>query len=335
VSGLLPVVLFSYYCLGMLSWWKSRAVGEKGLFFLHYGLAFLMTLIAGGLNETFVVLEVTLFSMLLGCILIFTKGARRKDLLIFFTFSLLGSLVALALVFFAPGNAYRQANFPPTPNLSGLLLISLQGAQALMQNMLQYLSRASSLVGLLILSAMSGAWVFNHGNQQLISRSALKLLLFIVPMLVSILVIVCFVPAAYGQSAIMPQRAMSIPVFALVVGIAIWGFLWGFLHLQGLIEGVDPKAVMAILMVLCLVLSATSIYDNIYKPWRDAVGLKAYASNWDRMNSQILTATDKGETLVQIDPFSDPSGSLDLVPVPGSWVNNCASDFYGITIQTK
>jgi hypothetical protein len=319
----------------MVSWWRRREAGEKGRFFLLYGLAFLIPLIAGGLNETFVVLEVTLFGMLLGCILIFTKDAHRKDLLIYFTFSLLGSLVALALVFFAPGNAYRQANFPPPPNLSGLLLISLQGSQVLMQNMLQYLSRISSLVGLLILSAMAGAWVYKHGNGQLISRSALKLHLFIVPLLISILIVVCFMPAAYGQSAIMPERAMSIPVFALVVGVAIWGFLWGFLHLQGLIEGVSPNTVVAILMVLCLVLSATSVYDNIYKPWRDAVSLKAYASHWDRMNSQILTASEKGETLVKIDPFSGSSGSLDLVSVPGSWVNNCASDFYGITIQSK
>jgi hypothetical protein len=326
----LPIVVFSFYCLATISWWRKRGENRRKLLIISYVLAFLFPVIAGGFNEVFVVMEVTLFTLILINILILTREGNRISLFRYFSISLLGSLVALALVFLSPGNAIRQQYFPLPPHLWTIILIAVKGYGALLLlHICGHPIKIISIMGLLFLSIFAGAYVLSFGERQLLSISRIKLLLFTLPIEVSILIIACYFPGAYGMSDTLPERAMSIPDFTLVIAVTIWGFLWGYLHFGKLIEGVNQRVIAAILTVSCIILCMIPLYIA-QKTWQDGSPLRIYASQWDRMNSQIISAKQHGDSTITVDPLIDWAGL-------GSYDTRIskASNFYGITIKLR
>lgn len=320
-SYMFPIIIFIFYGLNFVSW-RRRAASHRDHHFIDFGIAFLLSWFIGGFSEVFVAMEVVLFAMVLPGIWIFAKESSRKELLSYFSISLLGSLVALAMVFFAPGNANRQANYPPPPGLFRILLLSFRGYRALLLHIAGHISHILILFVLLLLSCLSGAYLYQNQLDRFDSKTFMKFMLFLIPIAVSILIIVCFMPGAYGKSMILPRRAMSIPSFVLVMGIAVWGIFWGYLHMQLIAEWTHRKALAAIMAALTLVIMAVPLF-GAYTVWRNGAPLRGYSSHWDVANNQILTAKAEGRTMVRINSEYDWAGLENALN---------ADQYYGIKV---
>jgi hypothetical protein len=96
---------------GHLPWWRVAAIA-------------LLSFFAGGFSETYITLQTGIFFLALLMIVVLVKDQSRRNWLILLGAGIGGSLLALLIVFLAPGNAARQALMPESPGILALMKMS-------------------------------------------------------------------------------------------------------------------------------------------------------------------------------------------------------------------
>jgi hypothetical protein len=147
----------------------------------------------------------------------------------------------------------------------------------------------------------------------------------------------CFVPAAYAIGGPPPGRNLIIPAFVLVCAVAYEGAIVGQLAdpERRWRKGFKPRSLFPPIAACVLILYLLTTTQAAYAQLRRLPLFVQYASRWDANDSRIRSAQAEGEDRVVIVPQQvDWAGmsNREIGPDPTNWVNECASQYYGIQV---
>lgn len=279
--------------------------------------SFLLALFAGGFSETYSAFQVAALVLSLLAILR-SQRLRLSNTSLFVTSSLLGAICALVIVVLAPGNAERQAFFPPPPSLAGILMISLKSYLSYLLMLIDSPNKIFALLGLLSLAALVGSQL----NQEMDAR-----LLWVAPILMFGLMFICFPPAAYGTSEPPPGRTLILPTYFFLMGILAWGMVAG--HFFGETQRVITSTLLPGMVIVMLVLSASLNAISLYQSRHEFIN---YANQWDEIDATIRKLKQSGETQVLIPVIPNWAALNTPTDNPRFWVNICMSRYYDVQV---
>ena len=286
---IMATVLIGWIRLGVQRWWA-------------WGLSAVITFLAGGLSETYLIpqnVAVTL-ALLAACLF----GTRRAHLLAAFG----GGVLALIVIVVAPATATRVHGTPADLGLT----LSASLATAYMQA--YRLVRFFPFTVLLCLGAPIVVLRQSH-------RIGIKWFV-----LVSLAVLVtlpfCYFPSFYAQNGNPPARSLIVPG-ALLIGYLLFA---GY-ALRGLAAPVFSadrvRAVaLAAMAVVPLVVATMTLPDQ--------ATAASYAALFDAEDQQIRASRDAGETNLTVPPLPTNLGENFVTSNRTDWFNGCVARYYGV-----
>lgn len=340
LTYLAPLILLTVWT-GLLVF-VSRTQSKPNMFRLFLLIGFALCFIAGGLSETYGILQLGILTVLLiASFICFFYSIKRLNLT-FILVSLFGAVLAFSIVFFAPGNKGRQAVLPKSPSKVSVVKSSFLYTL----NFAERHSRRSR--GVAILCLVFPAWLALMLNERISDSKItskftdikIKPALKIVALCIVVgffLMFICFVPAFYALSETLPLRAQILPKFVLVTFMMFAGFLFMLSFLNSYADYSRLRlwslAVTSTALVLLLIVPLASAKENL------ALGEKAevYAVKWDEIEREILAAKSSGINDLVIpninaDEFELGFGRSEMLPTanPKEGQNICLARYFDL-----
>jgi hypothetical protein len=316
-----PLILSSVLAAHVI---RVRPLPLRGLS-SKLGLAgsFLLALLIGGFNETFAALQLGGFAF--ACILSRAlPGWKTRQLTTGLLLAgVLGAAIAVVIVVLSPGNAIRQAFYPPPPALPQLLEIAWANFGTFLVGLVRAPEKILAILGSLTASAFMGFQLQQKPPSRLTAGVILAAGISIA--------FGSFIPAAYGLSDSPPERTLLVPAHLLTLTVTCEGFLLGSLLGPTAMRPKTPHMATAVLLAACVLLissSALSIPRLLSSRWNYV----RYAEHWDAVDSQILSARDRGEKEIWIQPIKNWAGLNEPNDNPKFWLNLCLREYYGIEV---
>ncbi len=346
LTYLAPIILLTIWT-GLLVF-LSRTKSKPLIFRLVLLIGFILCFVAGGLSETYSILQIGILSVLLIAGLICFFYGTKKISSTFILVSLFGAVLAFSIVFFAPGNKNRQAVLP-TP-ASKFSIVKSSFIYTL--NFAERHSRRSR--GVSLLSLVFPAWLAlmlyerkpNNKIASTFSGIKIKSALAIIALCIIVgffLILICFVPAFYALSETLPLRAQILPKFVLVTFMMFAGFLAMQSFLNSYADYTRLKfwtlAAASTALILLLLVPLASAKKTF------ALGEKAemYAAKWDEIEREISAAKSSGISDVIIpninaDEYELGFGRAEMLPTanPKEGQNVCLARYFDLlSVTTK
>jgi hypothetical protein len=290
---------------------------------------FVMALLGGGFSEascTVLVSTLGVYTLLAGV------GYRRNQPWAVRTFipallALVGALLAMALLVFAPTTQIRKERYGAPAGLMELAVLLYQFTYAFFVLSIKDYQN----IMLILISIFSGFLFF---PSQLKFEKPLRILLLaaIVGLLAVFLVAASLAPSAYVEKGLPADRTIIVPRFIAVSGFVLAGWLTG-LALRGIF-------ISKRLETLVIILLLTSYASPLYSLKVTAEKIPIYAQRaqaWDSRESAIQTALSNNEEHVDVFSIDGlPVGGIrDFDPKgkTGFWITKCAMDYYDINLR--
>ncbi len=292
------------------------------------GLIFVLALLGGGFSEascTVLVSTLGLYTLVAGI------GYRQKKAWAVKTFvpalvALVGAVLAMALLVFAPTTQVRKERYGEPAGLVELIVLLYQYTYAFFVLAIKDYQN----VILIALSIFSGFLLFP--SIQSYKPLTILLLAALVGTLSVFLVAASLAPSAYVERGMPADRTIIIPRFIAVFGFVVAGWLTGL----GLRELYTARWLEALALVLLIASYAFPLYSLTVT----AEKIPVYAQRtreWDARQDTIQAAIAKGADRVNvyaIDGF--PVGGIRDFDPPekaGFWITRCAMDYYDIRLR--
>ncbi|HEY2979805.1 MAG TPA: DUF6056 family protein [Anaerolineales bacterium] len=314
-----PLIVLTCYAILFQVW--PRRPESKPWLWLGNVLSFSLCFLSSGFSETFAVVQFFLLIFLIG-LRFFTTHQKRPDAdSMLLLAGWLGTILSLVVIISAPGNAIRQAQLPPSPNLADLLIISLQGCVQFLVGIALAPEKITALIGAILIAARLGGQmkVEYHLRSWQIAAYAVGGIL---------LSFVCFPPGVFGYSAPPPPRTLIIPAYFLTACILYSSFLAGIQWREKVNPGIARYG-LAGLAVALLGFSALIQSQALYRDRERYIG---FAHIWDKLDRQILDARAAGAESITIPAVENWAGLNVLNDNRKFWVNDCYTRYYGIQV---
>ena len=263
----------------------------------------------------------------------------------------IGSVVALAIVALAPGNATRQAHFPNPPGLLKVGLWSVLYAAFMFCRPVVSLARGAIVAVVphvlggtpswlptalamgtsplpLMIAILTGASLALLRRQPIAAAPPLKRARWWIPVAAFVLVCACMAPGAYGTSAPPPPRALLIPQYVITCLAACWGFAMAAVAAPALEPRVKAISPMVAMLVACLILLVPVAATPAIV--RTGATLRQWAKEWDVADSQLKAAHAAGVRDAKVPALESIAGVGSISPDVQDWVNICAAHYYGL-----
>ena len=289
---------------------------------------FVLALLGGGFSEascTVLVSTLGLYTLIAGI------GYRQKKAwavktLVPALVALIGAVLAMALLVFAPTTQVRKERYGEPAGLVELIVLLYQFTYAFF---VLSIKDSQNLV-LIAMSVFSGFLFFPSAIK---SDRPLKILLMaaLVAMVAVFLVAASLAPSAYVEKGMPADRTIIVPRFIAVSGFVVAGWLIGL----ALRELYNPRWLETLAALLLLVSYAYPAYSLTVTAEKIPVYAQR-AREWDARQASIQAAIADGEEHVEvyaIDGF--PVGGIRDFDPPGKtgfWITRCAMDYYGIRL---
>jgi hypothetical protein len=315
---------------------RTRRPSQGFWYWSSFCAAGILMFVAGGFSDAYIVLQSCGLVLALITAEIFAPQYFKRTLRAFLLIGLLGSLLALLIVAIAPGNSARQAYFPNhlgLPQILGLTVVySLRFIAKLMLTHPIVLSLLLGVPFLMVLpdktARDTAVW-----NRQLCIR-----LLLLIPPATFILIACCSAPSFYGMSVMLPERARILLSLLFVCGTVAWSRAAGeFLLATRLPLRYNMKTMRTgstLLLMLMIVAPLVSFISTL----RMREQARAYAVDWDRQDTELRSARQRGVNDVAVEQIGDfqwrlakgPS-DLHLRTNPSFWINRGTAEYYGLS----
>jgi hypothetical protein len=305
------------------------------------GLHALLAFVAGGLSETYLALQLAGFVLVFGVVLLLGRPRLKSMLLPLATAWVFGSLLALVVMFTAPGNAVRQAGLPETPGLARIISFSIRNAAHIAGKYVLWTPLAavtSFLIPLIIGWTRRSHPLTRRLLQNLTRRSLLQQpwmkWLIIIPASGFLLMAAVCAPTVFAMNAYPDDRVIIIPQFILVVTISAFAYLAGWLLKQ--VNRLAPRlhavnGLVAMAVVVTLLAGAASIQFTNDMVTR-AHAARQYINTWDERDAQLQSAAGGGIRQVEVISLESRSGLMELGLSGDDWVNRCMAEYYGLEV---
>jgi hypothetical protein len=290
--------------------------------------------IAGGFSEMYVAMQTTAFLIAIVIFLTISSDDRKRPTTTLLVAGLLGSIVSMAMIFFAPGNEIRQALTPDSPGLFSVIGSSLNFALRFIGKSILFSPLPTSLA-LFIPALITFTLPLNGGGSgdihPRLNQRRLFSFLLLSPVVAYLLIASSMAPSVYGVSAFPEDRTLTIPQFILTSTIIFWGSVGGLTLKKRSSWIMKHKTritvigccLVAVLLVLGPLLSANRNFTQVPT-------LRAYANRWDARDREIRAAQKSGATQIAVPALGFTGGLADIKDDPDYWVNRCFAGYYGL-----
>jgi len=292
------------------------------------GFIFVLALLGGGFSEascTVLVSSLGLYTLLAGI------GYRQKKAWALRTFvpalvALVGAVLAMALLVFAPTTQVRSERYGKPAGLVELIVLLYQFTYAFFVLSIKDYQN----VAIIAMSVFSG-FLFLPAIKP---EKPLKILSLaaLVGILAILLVAASLAPSAYIEKGLPADRTIIIPRFIAVLGFVVAGWLTG-LALRELYTARWAET-------LALILLLASYAYPLYSLTVTADKIPVYAQRtreWDVRQETIQAAIAAGEDRADVYAIDGlPVGGIRDFDPPdkkGFWITKCAQDYYGLNLR--
>jgi hypothetical protein len=293
------------------------------------GFIFILALFGGGFSEascTVLVSTLGLYTLIAGI------GYRQKRPWAVKTFvpalvALVGALLAMALLVFAPTTQVRAERYGEPAGLVELIRLLYQFTYAFF-----VLSIKDYQHILLILMSIFSGFLFFPSQVKTDKPVKLLLLVLLVGVLAVFLVAASLAPSAYVERGLPADRTIIVPRFIAVFGFVLEGWLIGL----ALREMFAAKWLEMLVVVLLLASYAFPLYS--LKVTAEKIPVYAQRTReWDIREETIQAAIANGEERVDVFAIDGlPVGGIrDFDPQgkTGFWITKCAQNYYDINLR--
>jgi hypothetical protein len=293
------------------------------------GLIFLLALLGGGFSEagcTVLVSTLGLYVLVAGI------AYRQKQAWALKTFvpalvALVGALVAMALLVFAPTTQVRRERYGEPAGLVELIVLLYQFTYAFF-----VMSIKDPQNILIIMMSIFSGFLYFPSNLKMEKPVKGLLLAGLIGVASIFLVAASLAPSAYIEKGLPADRTMVIPRFIAVFAFVVPGWITGLAFR----EIFTAKWLEVIALVLLLGAYAFPVYSLSVTAKKISV-YAGRAGEWDAREHDILTAIASGEERVDVFGIDGlPVGGIrDFDPKEknGFWITKCAMNYYDITLR--
>lgn len=338
-TGMLTYIaplIFATITLGIFNRNLRRATTHR----LRGSALFLAVLatIAGGFSEMYVAMQTTAFLIAIVIFLMITSDDRKRLIISLLVAGLLGSIVSMALIFFAPGNEIRQALTPDSPGLFSVIGSSLNFALRFIGKSILFSPVPTSLALFIPTLITFTLPLFGGGSgdtHPCLNQRRLFSFLLLSPVVAYLLIASSMAPSVYGVSAFPEDRTLTIPQFILNSTIIFWGSVGGLTLKKR--SGWIVKQKTRITIIGCCLVAGLLFLGPILSANRNFTQvptLRAYADRWDARDRQIRAVQKSGATQLTVPALGFTGGLADIKDDPDYWVNRCFADYYGLETVT-
>jgi hypothetical protein len=327
---LTPLVLFTAY-LGLFFRFSSLRLDRIRMvpwLIVSFGLIFTI----GGFSETFTPVQFVLFASAIVWIWWADKLTLKNPFFLFLGAGFLGASLSLIVMVLAPGNSIRQSNFPVTPDILTILKVSFGGYLQYLGTIFRTQASLAGILGTIVGAAWLGTYMYSVLPKAGRNRftNSLRLWHCILPFLVGfILAFGCFPPAVFGTSQPPHPRIWVMSAFFLVGGSLASGLLVGIWARRLMIRSLIWEWVLFVIACFLVTFSSVLVYRNLNSILIDHV---EYAILWDRVDEEIRTAREGGQTEVHIPSMKSWGNFQYPSNRPKYWPNVCYSEYYDIQV---
>lgn len=336
VNYVVPLIMLTTYA-GIVSY-AFRTQLRGGAVVPLLILSALLIFLAGGLTEAYGVLQTGgLVLSLFICFKLASEHVRRA-LFPFLIAGLVSSLIAISIVALAPGNKFRQSNFPPSPNVFRLTKLSLYYTAGFVAT--EIVHSPLTILSLLLFPVLLTFGIQrskSNDDSNLDTRKTRRLLLFL-PAIGLFLIFICCATGVYSVSGPLPERARFIPEFVSVCTAVCWVY-FASLALSRRFAAGTPKSswlrTTGLAAIVALVLLAPLLATS--RTLRLVSRARASASIWDQMDHDVRVAKARGSMDLTVPAVADVETrlgarqtELQIEPDAHNWKNKCMALYYGV-----
>jgi hypothetical protein len=299
-------------------------------------LGFLLAFIAGGFSEAASAAQITLLILTILFVQIETRGRFRRKLQVLLLAGLMGSLLSLTVIAYAPGNAVRASYYPTRPKI-----VTVAKYAGIFTNYFltdRFTFYLTPVLLSLFLALSLGLIQSRDKQDETVKRWRYQLIGL--PLALLITVYACFVPSIFAVRIPLPQRAMIVPGFIFLGLLTVWGYVLG--RTIGIIlrrrspARYYPGAIAVLIsftIITLLFAGATTLMDN-----SDALpGARQSALEFEKEEQMIAEQKAAGKEDIVIDhiktnnPFDvGRYGSMGVTQDPQSDINKVMAQFYQV-----
>jgi len=313
-----PLILGTLY-IGAFIAIKNLNYQNKKLYFLWYLLSFLLAIGIGGFSETYSALQLVIFGISVIAFIAIYRYQFRNFEFLYLSSGFLGSALSFIIIIFAPGNAFREAYFPPHPDIFGILDISFKSLVVYIVGLFSTFEAIAGFLGIFFLCAIIG---FKTANKRLATSDLLLVLASGV-----ILIISCFPPATYGMSDAPPGRTLIIPTYILALLVVFSGYFLGSRIARK--KGSYPELLYSFSYLLVFTLLIVSSFIVSQKLYASRHIFIEFATSWDKTHDTLLNLGGNAKEVIAPAVKDEWSGVLRMTDNPRFYVNTCVSSYYG------
>jgi len=325
-----PLILVSLY-VGLL----SPSTTERHKRFPYKLFAGILTFVAGGFSDAYVVLQTTGLILSIVAVEIFAGSDFKSRIRPYLIAGLVGSSLALIIVAAAPGNTIRQSYFPKQFGGWELLRLTVSYSfRFVAQLVFRHPIVALTSVVLPLLVVLRDVSYTDRATWD--PRLCVRLLL-ITPAAVLLLIMCCTASAVYAMSVMLPERARILLSFVFVCGTLVWGRAAGEYLAGKLLPARNTKKLISLAATAALLLLIVSPQMSFFSTLRLREEARSYAADWDRQDAELKTAKQNGVTDVVVPQIGDfqfrigkGQSDLHLRTDPTFWINRATATYYGV-----
>jgi hypothetical protein len=255
-------------------------------------------------------------------------GPQRRTALTLLGASLLGTILALCALFFAPGNLLHGKT--SLSILPVAVMESFWFAFKFVRGTILTLP-LPTLLSVLIPGLLFFCLYINPENQPFHpeQKRRIKTLLILVPVLHFLLIVASFAPSAYGQD-FPAERARFLGRFLMTASLIFEGALLGTWFAQ--LQEFSPRRHL-IFPLTGFLLLVVGFYPlrGVYSMLGDVESYKSSASAWDKREADIYSLIATGEQDLVVRWLHNRYGVKDIDGSIEHWVNKCAAKYYGVS----
>jgi len=292
----------------------------------------LITFFAGMFSEIYSMLQITIYFILIVGLYRIPSKSTKKFVKLFAFAGLLIAIISFLIVYFAPGNAGRQAaSHQKTP--TALLQMPLLSIKHILVVFYEFIVLGSKvwIIPMFLIPFGFGALSqqnleVNHQKpvtlKSLINQGWVRFILLI-GILVLFLTFIAVLPTTYIQGTYPPRRAMIVLFYFILLGIMIIMYTLGknitfVSKLFHIIFQNHKKRhfLLTFILIISILVFKFGTLQNL--SWLNTQRHSAQA--WDQRHQILIDLSHKGVTSVTYP-------GLDLNPK--YWVNRCLATYYG------
>lgn len=325
-----PIVLLTFLLIFLL----AQASKTSNWRYLAAPFAIVFSFFIGGFSETIATIQVGMAGLAIVSLIAIRKTINRKWAIFLVSCALVGSLLAMAMMFYSPATRMRQGLVGAAPGLFDLVRMSLSFAFQFMYITLG--DKAFQLVILMLTAMLVGyTWYSMRGNSSTLKVTSLVSTLFITPFITYLLIVSVCAPFAYGESTYPEARVLLNATVFMVIMVMVEGLILGIslglLH-QRSSEGL-PVGLKTVSLLLLIMVCLFPLY-SIRKVVKELPVFEQRAEAWDKRDLELRTLAAQGKKNITVTGFDSYAGLLEISPTPTNWVNGCAALYYGVRTIT-